>query len=269
MSSFVKDIEDAKLYSLMPNISESLLDYLFTNIVSKKDILADIGCGTGRLTRELLNNGNIVYGIEIDDNMISVCCDNLKEFDKFHMVKGCDTNTNLDNNSIDCILVSQALHRFDMSGFRKECSRILKNKNNIVVMWNRVQYGKDIFKELLITFKSVYPSYKSRFGELDEVCGSILEMDENIYSARCLIGPNIESKFFKNDYIMSHSEFRDLVLSLGLFPLLDNSNNSRILDEIDVKKFIRKIDKIFYKYAINDKITLPFVADLHYMKCEV
>ena len=76
----------------------------------------------------------------------------------------------------------------------------------------------------------------------------------------------MESKFFKNNYIISHADFRDLILSLGLFPLLDNSNNSKILNEIDVKKFIRKIDKIFFKYAVNDKITLPFESDLHYIK---
>ena len=61
---FVKNFEDAKLYDLMPPISTKLLSYLFENIINKDDILVDIGCGTGRLSKELLENDNIVYGVE-------------------------------------------------------------------------------------------------------------------------------------------------------------------------------------------------------------
>ena len=66
---FVKNIEDAKLYDLMPPISTKLLSYLFENIINKDDILVDVGCGTGRLSKELLKKNNIVYGVEPDENI--------------------------------------------------------------------------------------------------------------------------------------------------------------------------------------------------------
>ena len=263
---FVKNFEDAKLYDLMPPISTKLLSYLFENIINKDDILVDIGCGTGRLSKELLENDNIVYGVEPDENMISVCNENLKLNRNFHLIKGSDINTGLSDNSVNCVLVSQSLHRFNTPLFRKECNRVLKDNGNICVMWNRVHFGKPVFKELLNALKSVYPNYKSRYGTIDEVSGCIDEMNDNLLDARNLIGRNMKSKFFKNDYVIDHSQFRSLVLSLGLFPIDDNSNNKYLLEnEIDKETFIKKIDKIFFKYAVNDKITLPFESDLHYM----
>lgn len=264
--SFVKNFEDAKLYDLMPPISAELLNYLFKNVIRENDILADIGCGTGRLTKELLKNGNIVYAVDPDEDMLDLCKSNLHKNKNIIFVNGSDNKTNLEDKSVDFILVSQSLHRFDLESFKKECNRILKNKNNIVVMWNRVQYGKDIFKELLNALKMVYPNYKSRFGDLDEVEGSIYEMDANLYNAKELIGKNHFIKFFKNNYILNHEEFRKLILSFGIFPLNDNSNNSKLINEIDKNGFIKKIDKIFFKYAINGNITLPFEADLHFYK---
>lgn len=264
---FVKNLEDAKLYDTMPNISDDLVNYLFENIIKNEDVLVDVACGTGRLTRELLRNGNVVYGVEPDENMINVCEDNLKMHDNFHIINGCDTNTNLPDNSVDCVFVSQSLHRFNTKLFQKECDRILKNKRNICIMWNRVHFGKPIFKELLIALKSSYPNYKSRYGDIDEINGCIYEMDANLLDAKDLIGKNMESKFFKNYHEYNHKEFRDLVLSLGLFPLDDNSHNSKLLsDEIDVGKFVKMIDKIFYKYANRDKVVLPFESDLHYLR---
>ena len=262
---FVKNLEDAKLYDVMPNISDDLVNYLFENIINSEDVLVDVGCGTGRLTKELLRKGNVVYGVEPDENMISVCENNLAMYDNFHLVNGCDTDINLQDNSVDCVFVSQSLHRFNTKLFQKECDRILKNKRNICIMWNRVHFGKPIFKELLIALKSCYPNYKSRFECIDEVEGCIYEMDANLLDAKDLIGKNMKSKFFKNYHEYNHKEFRDLVLSLGLFPLDDNSHNSELLsNEIDVDKFIKMIDKIFYKYAIKEKILLPFESDLHY-----
>ena len=264
---FVANYENAILYDVMPNISNSLVNYLVENIIKKDDILVDVGCGTGRLTKELLRNGNLVYGVEPDEDMIKVCEDNLCKYNNFHMIKGCDSNTNLPDNSVDCVFVSQSLHRFNTKLFQKECDRILKNKRNICVMWNRVHFGKPIFKELLIALKSSYPNYKSRYDEMDEINGCIYEMDANLLDAKDLIGKNMESKFFKNYREYNHKEFRDLVLSLGIFPLDDNSHNSKLLSsEIDVEKFIKMIDKIFYKYANRDKIILPFESDLHYLR---
>ena len=110
---FVANYENAILYDVMPNISNSLVNYLFENIIKKEDILVDVGCGTGRLTKELLRNGNLVYGVEPDEDMIKVCEDNLCKYNNFHMIKGCDSNTKLPDNSVDCVFVSQSLHRFN------------------------------------------------------------------------------------------------------------------------------------------------------------
>ena len=62
-----------------------------TNIVNKSDILPnsliiEIGCGDGRLTKKLCNTGNLVLGYEIDDEVIPLLTNNLKDFDNFNLI---------------------------------------------------------------------------------------------------------------------------------------------------------------------------------------
>ena len=62
-----------------------------TNIVLKSDILPnsliiEIGCGDGRLTKKLCSTNNIVLGYEIDDEVIPLLTNNLREYDNFNLI---------------------------------------------------------------------------------------------------------------------------------------------------------------------------------------
>ncbi|MFR1709510.1 MAG: class I SAM-dependent methyltransferase [Clostridium sp.] len=61
----------AKIYSkYRPSYSFNFIDYLFTNVgISQSSIIADIGSGTGILTKQLLEKGSKVYGIEPNADM--------------------------------------------------------------------------------------------------------------------------------------------------------------------------------------------------------
>ncbi|MDA4112008.1 MAG: class I SAM-dependent methyltransferase [Thaumarchaeota archaeon] len=90
-------------------------------------IVADVGSGTGLLSRVFLENGNKVFGVEPNDEMRSFGETDLSGFDNFVSVKGTAENTGLADHSVDLVVAGQALHWFDREASRSEFMRILNN----------------------------------------------------------------------------------------------------------------------------------------------
>ncbi|MDB8805765.1 class I SAM-dependent methyltransferase [Romboutsia sp. 1001216sp1] len=110
-----------KIYSkYRPSYPFDFIDYLFTDVgISQRSIIADIGSGTGILTRQLLEKGSKVYGIEPNADMRDIAETNLNNFLGFTSVNGNAENTTIDDNSVDYITVAQAFHWFDRERFKK------------------------------------------------------------------------------------------------------------------------------------------------------
>ena len=127
-----------KIYSkYRPSYPFSFIDYLFTDVgISQNSIIADIGSGTGILTRQLLEKGCKVYGVEPNADMRVIAESNLREFPGFTSVNRGAENTTIDDNSVDYITVAQAFHCFDRERLKKECHRILKPEGKVVLVWN-------------------------------------------------------------------------------------------------------------------------------------
>lgn len=103
---------------------------------SPEAIVADIGSGTGLLTKLFLKNGNKVFAVEPNDRMRSHAEEDLSAFKNFISVKGTAERTTLQKNSVDLITVGQALHWFDQERAFKEFSRILKPRGKLCVVYN-------------------------------------------------------------------------------------------------------------------------------------
>ena len=137
MKNTEKFTQQSKHYETgRPSYAAELLHYLFKEHLSKQDVIADIGAGTGKLTKPLLQRGNRVIAVEPNDAMRQVAQETLKDFDRAQFVKGTDSNTTLPNESIDAITVAQAFHWFDVDAFKKECKRILKPNGKVFLIWN-------------------------------------------------------------------------------------------------------------------------------------
>lgn len=84
------------------------MDYLYSVVaITNKSVLADIGYGTGILTRRLLEKGNTVYAVEPNDNMRRTAEQSLCDYRNFVSVCGIAKNTTLADQSIDFITVAQ------------------------------------------------------------------------------------------------------------------------------------------------------------------
>ncbi len=63
--------------------------------LSRNSIVADIGCGTGISSRLFLENGNVVFGVEPNDDMRKAAVNYLSDLKSFTHVNGTSSHTTL------------------------------------------------------------------------------------------------------------------------------------------------------------------------------
>lgn len=63
-----------------------LQDIVYGADVSKEDFIIEIGPGVGTLTKELLKKAKKVVSIELDDRLIPILTEELKEYDNFQLI---------------------------------------------------------------------------------------------------------------------------------------------------------------------------------------
>jgi SAM-dependent methyltransferase len=135
----------AEVYSkYRPSYPKQIIEILGTQISFTKDkVVADIGSGTGLLSKLFLDNGNFVYGIEPNDEMRSFAEKNLANYPKFASLNRLAEDTGLPNGAVDLVTAGQALHWFDRDRARKEFARILKKPNGYVMIVYNERKKKD------------------------------------------------------------------------------------------------------------------------------
>jgi SAM-dependent methyltransferase len=120
-----------------PSYPKDILEILGVQIgFTKEKIVADCGSGTGILSRIFLDNGNLVYSIEPNDEMRSFAEKDLYQYPKFVSVNRVAENTGLPSGSIDLVTAGQALHWFDREKARGEFARILKPSGYVMIIYN-------------------------------------------------------------------------------------------------------------------------------------
>jgi SAM-dependent methyltransferase len=123
-------------------------------------VVADIASGTGIFTRMLLENTNIVFGVEPNSEMRVAGESLLAAFPKFTSVAGAAEETLLADRSVDFVTAAQAAHWFDRERARREFVRILKPGGWLVLLWNErvtdsTKFLRD-YEQLLLTYGTDY-----------------------------------------------------------------------------------------------------------------
>lgn len=120
-----------------PGYPPKLLDILRREAgLNATSAVADIGSGTGILCRMLLENGNLVYGVEPNEAMRAAAEQQLAGHANFHSISGTAEATTLPDRSVDLITAAQAFHWFDAERARSEFARILKPGGAVAIVWN-------------------------------------------------------------------------------------------------------------------------------------
>jgi len=99
-------------------------------------VVADIGSGTGILSRLLLDAGYVVHAVEPNTAMRKQAENSLRIFAGFHSVKGEGERTGLPDHSVDVITVAHAFHWFATGDTVWEFDRILVGGGIVFLIWN-------------------------------------------------------------------------------------------------------------------------------------
>jgi len=158
-----------------PGYPPQVLQMLKTQCgLNASHVIADIASGTGIWTRQLLEHGNAVYGIEPNAEMRSAGERLLADFSKFTSIAATAEKTTLPDRSVDFVTSAQAAHWFDRQSARREFARILRPGGWLVLMWNeRVTDSTPFlraYEQLLLKFAIDYQEvrHERTTAEIDE-----------------------------------------------------------------------------------------------------
>lgn len=205
---FSKKVDDYVKYR--PKYADEFIDYFFNSLeVNSKKTIADIGAGTGILSRQLAIHGNTVFAVEPNFEMREACKLLCADSSNINVVDGSGESTTLPNHIVDYITVAQAFHWLDIEKSRKEFKRILSDNGKVILLWNWTNPESDLVKE----YSGILYRYCARFsGFVDK---SDLELTK--YSP-LFIDSDFEHKVFKNDICMSLESFLGECFSSSFAP---------------------------------------------------
>jgi SAM-dependent methyltransferase len=120
-----------------PDYPDALFDALAARgLVRDGAAIADVGAGTGLLTRGLLQRGCSVIAVEPSGEMRAAADQLLAPFPGYRSVEGTAERLPLPDASLDGITAAQAFHWFDVEAARAECLRVLRPAGQVALVWN-------------------------------------------------------------------------------------------------------------------------------------
>jgi SAM-dependent methyltransferase len=208
-----------------PSYPAALLDLLRAECkFSSGHIVADVGSGTGLLSKLFLANGNYVFGVEPNQEMRQAGEEFLHSYPTFKSVAGSAEATGLGDASVDFITAGQAFHWFDPHAARREFVRILKSAGWVVITWNdrrmeEAQLTRE-YEDLLERFGIDYKRVKDAYPEGEDI-RSFFGAGE--FSARDL----------PNQQILDWEGFRGRLRSSSFAPTEAHPNYAPMMSELE------------------------------------
>jgi SAM-dependent methyltransferase len=107
--------------------------------------IVDLGAGTGKLTRALLETGARVIAVEPGDAMRAELERRLPEVEA---LRGAAENIPLPDESVDCVAVGQAFHWFRHDQALPELHRVLRPGGGLALLWNSRDHERPVQREI-------------------------------------------------------------------------------------------------------------------------
>jgi ubiquinone/menaquinone biosynthesis C-methylase UbiE len=207
-------------------------------------VIADVGSGTGILTKLFLDNGNQVYGVEPNDEMREAAETYLAEYAYFSSVNSRSEATTLPTNSVDFITAGQAFHWFQWRETKKEFDRILKPNGVVALVWNERRFGDDSFESAYDAFlRELVPEYekvahRSRQDALD-----------------LFFNGRYQLRTFPNQQLMNFESLKGRFLSSSYAPLPGDPRHEAAVELLQT---------LFDTYAENGRVAFHYKTRLFY-----
>lgn len=223
-----------------PSYPQELVDYLVCEVgLSQSSVVADVGAGTGILTKLLADKVNKIFAVEPNFNMRTACIQYCIDFNSFVAIDGSAEETNLPDKSVNFITVAQAFHWFDRQKTRVEFQRILKTNGKVILIWNSRVPESELIKENDELCRRLCPEFKGFSGGSDVSLETYSDFFKDGYC---------EYKVFDNNRLLNLENYIGASLSASYAPLEKDDS---------YKLFINELTRLFDKYSIDGKLLMP------------
>jgi SAM-dependent methyltransferase len=219
-----------------PGYPDDLLWFLKT-LVAPPATVADVGSGTGILTRELLNNGYELYAVEPNEAMRRKAESSLGGCPFFFSVRGTAEATTLADQSVDLITCAQAFHWFDRAKTKLEFNRILRSNGLTALLWNeRLDEASPVNRAYDDLLKEMAPDYQH-----------VSHRRVDVQDIRSFFAPGeVQLRTFPNHQTLDREGFLGRLVSSSYVPNLDQPGHREIIEAAE---------KIFDAFQAAGKIT--------------
>ncbi|MEM1251536.1 MAG: class I SAM-dependent methyltransferase [Cyanobacteria bacterium P01_H01_bin.21] len=229
-----------------PDYPDTLFVYLTEQHGLTSDhVVADIGSGTGLLTKHFLENGNRVYGVEPNTNMRRAAEQMLQPHPRFTSICGQAEATTLPDTSVDWVVAGQAFHWFAPDKTRQEFERILKPKGQIALIWNdRLQQDpfQQAYETFLLTHCTDYKRVNHRHLSPETLA--------DIFSPRSMIMAT-----FENAQVLDYRGLQGRLLSCSYAPTAGAANYEAMMADLKA---------LFYRHSQQERLIFRYQTKLYY-----
>jgi len=180
--------------------------------------VADIGAGTGKLTKELLKHGLTVSCVEPNDAMRTIGIQNTKGKSVTWSV-GTGEATGLPTGSVYAVFFGSSFNVVDQSLALSEVSRILVPNGWFACMWNHRDLDDPIQQRIESIIKSSIPTYT--YGSRREDPTNIINTHGHFSATRSIEGSFV-SRMSKSDVIVAWKSHATLKRQAGSDSVFNN-----------------------------------------------
>jgi SAM-dependent methyltransferase len=177
--------------------------------------LLDLGAGTGKLTRALLDAGHRVTAVEPLDEMRAILS---SELPAARTLPGSAEQLPLAEASVDAVAVGSAFHWFDERAALAEIARVLRPAGVLGLLGNRF----DVSSPWVARVREILgPPAIERPGHWP----SVVDLSERF--------PEIEDREFPHEQRIDRAGLRDLASSRSSLALMDGDRRATVLAGLD------------------------------------
>jgi SAM-dependent methyltransferase len=236
-----------------PHYPVEILDLLADRCgLTPESVIADIGSGTGILTKLFLENGNPVIGVEPNPEMREAGEEYLVDFARFTSIDGIAETTRLPAHAMDFVLAGQAFHWFDQIKTRNEFMRVLKRgpqaQDNgwVVLLWNDRRVDTTPF---LRDYENLLQEFGTDYNEINH---------KNVQDA------SVFNAFFGGEFFEASFDNVQRFDLDGLMGRLHSSSYIPAKDHPHYAPMAVRAAEIFAAHAINGKVAFEYDTRVYY-----
>jgi SAM-dependent methyltransferase len=207
--------------------------------------VADLGSGTGILTRLLLETGATVNAVEPNDGMRAAAEHALGGNPAFRSLKASAEATTLAPASIDLVVAGQAFHWFDVARARTEALRIVRGGGYGALLWNEhPSAGSAFLTEYEALVRRHAPEYDQVVGSRADLC-----------AMRAFFGGTMQEATFPNQQRFDFDGLLGRLMSSSYAPEPGHPQHAPL---------VSGLREVFARHAHAGRVVFPYITLVYF-----